>query len=71
MFLGISALSLAKSKQISDVDKLPQLFLPQHIDKGQLAHAGIFNANGTEYYLTISDNQFQQFNVLVSKLDNG
>lgn len=50
---------------------IPIDFKQQLIPDNQLIHKGIFSPNLDAYYYTISDKNFEQFNVYVIKKDNG
>lgn len=57
----------------SDQIKLntPQEFLSSLIPDGQLAHGGVFSPDGQQYYLTLSDKSFQNFDVLIATQNQG
>jgi hypothetical protein len=57
---------------ISPPQNSPLTFLPQLIPAGKIAHAGIFSPDLRDFYYTLSDTNFSQFDVLtVSRQDKG
>lgn len=50
---------------------VPQLYKPELIPEGKLVHSGIFSPDFKEYYFTVSDRQFQRFDVRVVRKENG
>ena len=52
-------------------NNIPIDFKQQLVPTNQLVHKGIFSPNLDEYYYTISDKNFEQFNVFVIKKHNG
>ncbi|MDW3208414.1 MAG: hypothetical protein R8N23_01005 [Reichenbachiella sp.] len=48
----------------------PEGFLAEHIPKNQLAHGGVLSPNGKQFYVTLSDTLFQNFEVMVSQKKN-
>ena len=49
----------------------PVAFLPNIIPEGKLIHKGIFSPDLENYYYTISDTSFQQFDIYVVHKENG
>ncbi|WP_420580410.1 TolB family protein [Reichenbachiella sp.] len=49
----------------------PEAFLSEFVSAGQLAHGGILSPDGLQYYVTLSDSNFQHFNVVMSENKNG
>ena len=52
-------------------DKTPIAFKEELIPDNMIIHKGIFSPDMKEYYYTVSDKDFQQFNVYVIKKNNG
>lgn len=50
---------------------IPIPFNPELVPNGMLIHSGIFSPDIEEYYITISDKNFQRFDVKVSRKENG
>lgn len=48
----------------------PEGFLAELIPKNQLAHGGVLSPNGRQFYITLSDTLFQNFEVMVSQKKN-
>lgn len=48
----------------------PEEFLSDLIPKNQLAHGGVLSPNGKQFYITLSDTLFQNFEVMVSQKRN-
>ncbi|WP_422361010.1 hypothetical protein [Reichenbachiella sp.] len=49
----------------------PEAFLSEFVPAGQLAHGGVLSPDGLQYFLTLSDSNFQYFNVVMSENKNG
>ncbi|MEO9965781.1 MAG: hypothetical protein ABJF11_08335 [Reichenbachiella sp.] len=47
-----------------------EIFLSEYTPAGKLAHAGIFSPDEKSFYLTISNSDFEKFDILVSLLVN-
>lgn len=52
-------------------NNIPLEFKQNLVPKNKLIHKGIFSPNLKEYYYTISDNNFEKFEVFVIKNNNG
>lgn len=52
-------------------DSIPKIFNPSIHSENQLIHKGIFSPDMTEYYFTLSDKNFQHFDVYSAKLVDG
>ena len=48
-----------------------RIFLGESVPDGQLAHAGVFSPDLMHYFLTLSDPEFRQFDVIHYVLQNG
>lgn len=49
----------------------PEAFLYEQIPNDQLAHGGAFSPDGQQFYLTLSDKSFQNFDVVVFNQNEG
>ena len=52
-------------------NNIPLEFMQNIVPRNKLIHKGIFSPDFKEYYYTISDNDFQKFDVFVIKNNNG
>jgi Tol biopolymer transport system component len=51
--------------------EVPILFKPELIEDNTIVHRGIFSNDFNEYYFTVSDNTFSNFDIKISKKQNG
>ncbi len=56
------------TEDVPETKPLP--FLPDLVSDEYLIHRGVFSNDLSEYYFTISDRQFQQFDIKVIKKRN-